>query len=68
MRDLRGDQVSKFSEAITREQDNRRVRAIREREAGKIDRQFGPVKARAKANADSILRPVKQGEMRIAIA
>ena len=60
--------MSRFSEAITREQDNRRVRAIREREAGRIDRQFAPVKAKAKSNADAMLRPVKQGEMRVAIA
>jgi hypothetical protein len=60
--------MNKFSEAIASEQDNRRVRSIREREAGKIERQFGPVKRKAQANADAMLRPVKQGEMRVAIA
>lgn len=60
--------MSKFSEAITREQDSVRVRTIREYEAGKIERQFAPVKSKARSNADAILRPVKQGEMRVAIA
>ena len=60
--------MSKFSEAEMSARDGARVRAIREREAGRVDRDFAPIRRRAKANADSILRPVKQGEMRVAIS
>jgi hypothetical protein len=58
--------MSKFSEAVLREQDATRVRAVRTREAGRIDRQFAPIKRKAQANMETVLRPVKQGEMRIA--
>jgi hypothetical protein len=60
--------MSKFSEAVLREEDAARVRAIRTREANKVDRQFAPVKRKAQRNMEAILRPVKQGEMRIAVS
>lgn len=60
--------MTKFSEALAREADDRRVRQYRAREAGKISRQFAPIKRKAQANVTETLRPVKQGEMRIALA
>lgn len=60
--------MSKFSEVVLREADAARVRAIREREAGRVNRDFAPIRRRAKANADEALRPARQGEMRVALA
>lgn len=59
--------MSKFSEMVLREADAARVQAIREREAGRVNRDFAPIRRRAKTNADAALRPVKQGEMRVAL-
>jgi hypothetical protein len=60
--------MSRFSEAEMSIRDGARVRAIRAQEAGRIDREFAPIKRKAKANADAALRPVKQGEVRVALA
>lgn len=59
--------MSRFSEAEMSIRDRARVRAIREREAGQIDRQFAPIRRKAQANVDATLRPVKQGEVRVAL-
>jgi hypothetical protein len=60
--------MSKFSEAVASAQDSARVRSIRDQEAGRIDRQFAPIKRKAQVNVTATMRPVKQGEMRVAIA
>jgi len=60
--------MSRFSEAVVSQQDAARVRAIRAQEAGRIDREFAPIKRKAQANVDAALRPVKQGEVRVALA
>lgn len=49
--------MSKFSESLTRATDAARVTAIREHEAGRINRQFAPIKAKAAANAAALLAP-----------
>jgi hypothetical protein len=60
--------MTKFSEAALRVGDSNRVRAIRAEEAGRLDREFAPIMRKAQANLDATLRPVKQGEMRVALA
>lgn len=60
--------MSKFSEAEMSAHDRSRVRAIRAEEAGRVNRDFAPIRRKAQANAEAALRPVKQGEVRVALA
>lgn len=49
--------MTKFADTLVAATDNARVTAIREHEAGRIDRQFAPIKAKAAANAKAMLAP-----------
>jgi hypothetical protein len=46
--------VTKFADATIKVTDAQRVRKIREFDAGRIDRQFAPIKARAARNAKAV--------------
>lgn len=43
--------MTRFAETVTAVQDANRVRAIREDEAQRVERQFAPIKAKAARNA-----------------
>ena len=60
--------MTKFSEAALRVVDFNRVRVIRAEEASRLGREFAPIRRKAQANVDATLRPVKQGEVRVALA
>jgi hypothetical protein len=47
--------MTKFAEAVTRTRDDSRVREVREYEAGRTERDFAPIRAKARAGADAAL-------------